>query len=86
MGGVTIIDLYGFVERFCQQQPEGGWPPLLPGRNYSVCAIQSSGLHFFTNAPQPSGQQYTGLHIAAAATQLIPNAHINNASEGEVRE
>ena len=49
--------------------------------NYTACAIQSSGLHFFTSAPQPSGQQYTGLHIAAEATKLIPAAHINNKTE-----
>ena len=58
VGGITIMDLYAHLEDFCQQQPAGGWPPLMPDRNYSVCAIQSSGLHFFTNAPQPSGQQY----------------------------
>ena len=48
-------------------------------------AIQSSGLHFFTAAPQPSGQQYTALHIAAEATKLIPDAHINNKTEGAPR-
>jgi hypothetical protein len=25
--------------------------------NYTDCAIQTGGLHFFTNAPKPSGQQ-----------------------------
>ena len=82
--GASVIDLYGYVEEFCQQQK------LLPassgfGGNYTACAIQSSGLHFFTSTPQPSGQQYTGLHIAAEATMMIPNAHINNKTEGEAR-
>lgn len=86
VGNVTVIDLYAHVERFCQQQPSGtGWPPLMPDHNYSVCAIQSSGLHFFTKAPQPSGQQYTGLHIAAEATKLLPNEDINNSTD-EVRQ
>ena len=40
VGGVTVIDLYAHVERFCQPSA-AGWPPLTPDRNYSVCAIQS---------------------------------------------
>eukprot|EP01052_Picozoa_sp_SAG31_P008824 SAG31_NODE_452_length_15484_cov_20.883198_1_plen_348_part_00 len=91
--GVSVVDLYGYVEEFCQQgpgSPNAGWPKLLPassgfGGNYTACAVQSSGLHFFTGAPQPSGQQYTGLHIAAEVTRMIPNAHINNKTEGEAR-
>ena len=82
--GASVVDLYGYVEEFCQQGP------LLPassgfGGNYTACAVQSSGLHFFTSEPQPSGQQYTGLHIAAEATKMIPNAHIANKTEGEAR-
>jgi hypothetical protein len=67
VGGVTVIDLYAHVEKFCGQGiPNGkGGAPLLPAssgflHNYTACAVQSSGLHFFTSAPQPSGQQYTG--------------------------
>lgn len=91
--GASVVDLYGYVEEFCQQgpgRPNAKWPPLLPsssgfGGNYTACAVQSSGLHFFTAAPQPSGQQYTGLHIAAEATRMIPNAHINNKTEEAAR-
>ena len=91
--GASVVDLYGYVEEFCQQgpgSPNAKWPPLLPsssgfGGNYTACAVQSSGLHFFTAAPQPSGQQYTGLHIAAEATRMIPNAHINNKTEEAAR-
>ncbi len=87
--GASVVDLYAYVEEFCQQGPGSSnakWPPLLPsssgfGGNYTACAVQSSGLHFFTGAPQPSGQQYTGLHIAAEATRMIPDAHINNKTE-----
>ena len=80
--GVAVVDLYGYVERFCQHGP------LLPadsgfGGNYSACALQSFGLHFYTSEPQPSGQQYTALHMAAEAIKMIPNAHINNKTEGE---
>ena len=85
--GVKVIDLYGYVEEFCSQgTPNGhGGGPLLPrtsgfANNYTACAIQSNGLHFFTAAPQPSGQQYTALHIAAEVMKLIPNTHINNRS------
>jgi hypothetical protein len=86
--GAKVVDLYGYVEDFCNQgTPNGhGGGPLLPpdsgfGNNYTACAIQSSGLHFFTSAPQPSGQQYTGFHIAAEASKMILNAHINNHSQ-----
>ena len=70
-----VVDLYGYVEQFCQQgTPNGkGGGPLLPpssgfGGNYTACAIQSNGLHFFTKAPQPSGQQY--VHYRTLAKSL----------------
>ena len=71
--GVGVVDLYAYVEEFCQQPGfNKGFPPVLPASspfagNYTACAVQSSGLHFFTSAPQPSGQQYTGLHIVSGA-------------------
>jgi hypothetical protein len=36
------------------------------------------GLHFFNNAPAPSGQQYTGISVAQAAIARIPESEINN--------
>jgi hypothetical protein len=64
--GIELLDLYEYVERFCNKGQ------LSQHGNYTKCAIQSSGLHFFTTAPQPSGQQYTGLAIANAAVRGIP--------------
>jgi hypothetical protein len=64
--GIELLDLYEYVERFCNKGQ------LSQHGNYTKCAIQSSGLHFFTTSPQPSGQQYTGLAIANAAVRGIP--------------
>ena len=128
VGGIKIIDLYGYVEKFCQQGGGPGWPPTLPSSsplagNYTACAIQSSvntaacqRIRPETHRPgavfrgsissrarrsRPGSRydielglfvwvclssfwehfgQYTGLHIAAEATRLIPNAHISNVS------
>ena len=45
-----------------------------------ITQVQTGGLHFFNNAPAPSGQQYTGISVAQAAISLIPEAEINNAT------
>jgi hypothetical protein len=83
VGDVIVEDLYGYVEDFCQ------WFPKDPGNsswagNYTSCAIQTSGLHFFNVAPFPSGMQYTGISVAQAAIRHLPNADINNKSAGVV--
>ena len=68
VGGVFVHDLYGYVEDFCQHFPQAqdaGHPEY--AGNYTSCAIQTNGLHFFDTAPAPSGQQYTGIGVAAAA-------------------
>ena len=75
VGGMQINDLYGYVEQFCQQFPQAG-PPY--AHNYTSCAVQTTGLHFFNTKPAPSGQQCTGISVAAAAMKLIPEAQINN--------
>jgi hypothetical protein len=50
--------------------------------NYTTCAVQTTGLHFFNKKPDPSGQQYTGISVAEAAMKLIPKAEINNKVSG----
>jgi hypothetical protein len=72
--GAAVVDLYGYVEEFCQQSP------LLPassgfGGNYTACAIQSSGLHFFTryNIPPPCKSQSTSISLQACAS--TPQLH-----------
>ena len=59
VGGVVIDDLYGYVEDFCHVFPKDNRSSGYAG-NYTKCAVQTTGLHFFNNAPSPSGQQYTG--------------------------
>ena len=46
--------------------------------NYTTCAVQTTGLHFFNHAPFPSGQQFTGLGVADSVARSIPEAEINN--------
>ena len=43
--GVIYSDLYDFVQQGCL------------GVNYTACAFQTTGLHFFTRAPLPSSSQ-----------------------------
>lgn len=81
VGGIGTTDLYGYVERFCQhfhKDPAGSGY----SGNYTDCAIQTTGLHFFNNAPAPSGQQYTGLAVAQALAAYLPEAAINNRTRG----
>ena len=66
VGGILINDLYQYVEDFCDKGK------LTSLGNYSKCAIQTTGLHFFNTAPMPSGQQYTGLSIANAVVRGLP--------------
>jgi len=77
VGAVIVEDLYQYVEDFCQAFPKlnasTGY-----GGNYTTCAIQTTGLHFYDQAPMPSGQQYTGIGVAEAAIRRIPNDEINN--------
>ena len=81
VGGIYIDDLYGYVEDFCHvfpvDPPSSGFPD-----NYTTCAIQTTGLHFFTRAPLPSGQQYTGLSVAAEALKKVPEKSISNVTVG----
>ena len=44
VGGVEINDLYGYVEDFCQYFPQA---PAPYSHNYTSCAVQTTGLHFF---------------------------------------
>ena len=64
--GIELLDLYEYVEEFCNKGTTS------KHGNYTDCAIQSSGLHFFNTAPMPSGQQYTGLAVANAAARGLP--------------
>eukprot|EP01052_Picozoa_sp_SAG31_P002388 SAG31_NODE_84_length_27014_cov_3.743006_15_plen_598_part_00 len=64
--GIELLDLYDYVEQFCSKGV------VSKHGNYTECAIQSSGLHFFNTAPMPSGQQYTGLAIANAVVRGLP--------------
>jgi lysophospholipase L1-like esterase len=82
VGDIIIEDLYGYVEDFCQYFPKDNASTPFAG-NYTDCAIQTTGLHFFNNAPQPSGQQYTGISIAEVAIRNLPQAEINNRTAAE---
>jgi hypothetical protein len=75
VGGVEINDLYAYVEDFCKHFPQA--PAPFAG-NYTSCAVQTTGLHFFNTKPAPSGQQYTAISVAHAAQRLIPKTEINN--------
>ena len=75
VGGIVINDLWAYVEDFCSHFPQA--PAPFAG-NYTSCAIQTTGLHFFNTKPSPSGQQYTGISVAQAAQRLIPKTEINN--------
>ena len=85
VGAVVINDLYDYAEAFCQAWPD---EPASTGYggNYTTCGIQTShtGLHFYTAAPLPSGQQYTALSVAEAVMRLIPEADIRNTSSNGV--
>lgn len=80
VGGIVIDDLYGYVEDFCQFFPKDNASTGFAG-NYTDCAIQTTGLHFFNNKPFPSGMQYTGISVAQAAIRLIPKEEINNSTD-----
>lgn len=72
IGDIFIEDLYGAVEEFCSAFPTD---PLNSSfaHNYTTCAIQSTGLHFFTRCVHPSLWSHTGgLH--ADAPVPMPNA------------
>ena len=75
VGDVEINDLWQYVEDFCKDFPQAA-PPY--AGNYTSCAVQTTGLHFFNRKPFPSGQQYTGISVAETAMKLIPKAEINN--------
>ena len=79
VGGVEVLDLHGYVESFCAAFPRAD-PALFPdvAGNYTSCAVQTTGLHFFNTKPAPSGQQFTALAIARAAQRRIPEASIAN--------
>ena len=53
------------------------------GGNYTNCAIQTTGLHFFNTAPAPSGQQYTGISVAQSIVANIPEHEISNVTAAE---
>ena len=82
VGDIIIEDLYSYVEDFCSSWPlepaSSGY-----GNNYTSCAIQTmkTGLHFFTAAPLPSGQQYTALSVAETAIRHLPESQIDNSGE-----
>jgi hypothetical protein len=75
VGGIEINDLWAYVEDFCKHFPQA--PAPFAG-NYTSCAIQTTGLHFFNKKPSPSGQQYTAISVAQTAQRLIPKKEINN--------
>jgi len=77
VGGIIVEDLYAYVEDFCQKFQKDG-PSSGFDNNYTMCAIQTTGLHFFNTKPFPSGQQYTGISVAQAAIVNIPESEINN--------
>ena len=76
VGGILLNDLYQYVEDFCDKGK------LTSLGNYSKCAIQTTGLHFFNTAPLPSGQQYTGLSIANAVVRGLPASALGNSRRG----
>ena len=57
--GVGYNDVYSFVNEGCL------------GVNYTECAWQTTGLHFFTRAPLPSGQQYTAISVANSVIRSL---------------
>ena len=48
VGDVFIEDLYGYVEDFCHYFPKDNASSGYGG-NYTDCAIQTTGLHFFNS-------------------------------------
>ena len=79
VGGVIVDDLYQYVEDFCEDFTKDPSGEPFAG-NYTTCAVQTTGLHFFNVKPYPSGQQYTGISVARAAVSNIPEHEINNAT------
>ena len=77
VGGIVVLDLYAYVESFCQAFPKDNATSGYGG-NYTTCAIQTTGLHFFDAAPLPSGQQYTAFAIASAVARGLPASDIVN--------
>ena len=73
VGAVVVSDLYEYVEDFCRVFPKKDG-----NGDYTACAIQSphdghNSLHFFNHAPNPSGQQYTGLLVAEVRVHSLPS-------------
>ena len=62
--GVGYNDLYSFVNEACL------------GVNYTECAFQTTGLHFFTRAPLPSGQQLTAISVANAVIRSLNHSEL----------
>ena len=62
--GVGYNDLYSFVNEACL------------GVNYTECAFQTTGLHFFTHAPLPSGQQLTAISVANAVIRSLNHSEL----------
>jgi hypothetical protein len=62
--GVVFNDLASFVDEGCLR------------KNYTQCAWQTTGLHFFTRAPLPSGQQYTAISVANAIVRSLTAADL----------
>jgi hypothetical protein len=65
--GVAYDDLHAFVNAACL------------GANYTECAFQTTGLHFFTRAPLPSGQQLTAISVANAVIRSLDHSELSPA-------
>lgn len=73
VGGILIDDLHQYVEDFCNVPSNKLVPAGSPDAgNYTKCAIQTTGEHFYTTAPMPSGQQYTALSVANTMIRSLP--------------
>ena len=48
VGGIVINDLWQYVEDFCKDFPQAPASSGLGG-NYTSCAVQTTGLHFFVS-------------------------------------
>ena len=83
VGAILVDDLYGYAEAFCDV-PGNTFSKVEPG-NYSKCAVQTTGLHFFTGHPAPSGQQYTGFSVANAVARALPVGALAPPAAGDDR-
>ena len=91
VGGVEIAELHAYVTDFCDRGPRAPAGSPFAG-NFFNCSLQTlypaawdgnettTGEHFFTRPPMPSGQQYTALSVAQAVIRRIPPALISNRS------